>query len=368
MKKIKKVKIYGAGSIGNHLAHASRRMGWEVTVVDVDGAALERMKGSIYPSRYGEWDEGIALHQAESDPKGGFDLIGIGTPPPAHLPLASAALDEEPAAILIEKPMCNPDLAGADDFYAKARGSASRVFVGYDHVVGQSATKAVGLVKAGEIGEVLSFDVEFREFWGGIFAAHPWLDGPHDSYLGYWQRGGGACGEHSHAISLWLYLAQAFGFGHVAEVQGMLKYVDDGRVNYDELCSLNLRTESGMCGRVVQDVITQPSKKVAFIQGTKGNLSLFINYDKQGDAIRIARVGEDEVWHCVHKTRPDDFIAELSHLDQVVSQEGASPISMEHGLETMLVVAAAHRSQAHGRTVRIAGSDRTYGEKDLKDI
>ena len=34
-----KVKIYGAGSIGNHLARASRSMGWEVTISDVDEAA-----------------------------------------------------------------------------------------------------------------------------------------------------------------------------------------------------------------------------------------------------------------------------------------------------------------------------------------
>ncbi len=31
-------------------------------------------------------------------------------------------------------------------------------------------------------------------------AAHPWLAGPQDSYLGFWRRGGGASGEHSHAI------------------------------------------------------------------------------------------------------------------------------------------------------------------------
>jgi len=54
-----KVKIIGAGSIGNHLAQACRRIGWEVTVVDKDQAAIERMKNEIYPKRYGSWDENI---------------------------------------------------------------------------------------------------------------------------------------------------------------------------------------------------------------------------------------------------------------------------------------------------------------------
>ena len=41
--------------------------------------------------------------------------------------------------------------------------------------------------------------------WDGIFAAHPWLEGPHASYLGYSSRGGGSSSEHSHAIAIYLY-------------------------------------------------------------------------------------------------------------------------------------------------------------------
>ena len=35
-----KVKILGAGSIGNHLAHASRKMDWFVDICDIDSDAL----------------------------------------------------------------------------------------------------------------------------------------------------------------------------------------------------------------------------------------------------------------------------------------------------------------------------------------
>ena len=51
------VKIYGSGSIGNHLAQASRRMGWSVDMCDIDDEALIRAKNEIYPARYGSWDE-----------------------------------------------------------------------------------------------------------------------------------------------------------------------------------------------------------------------------------------------------------------------------------------------------------------------
>ena len=51
-----KIKIIGAGSIGNHLGHAARNLEWDVTIVDIDPLALKEPK-SIYPSRYGEWDK-----------------------------------------------------------------------------------------------------------------------------------------------------------------------------------------------------------------------------------------------------------------------------------------------------------------------
>ena len=39
-----RVKVIGAGSIGNHLSNASRRLGWQVDLVDNDPKALERTR------------------------------------------------------------------------------------------------------------------------------------------------------------------------------------------------------------------------------------------------------------------------------------------------------------------------------------
>ena len=100
------VKILGAGSIGNHLAHASRSLGWNVTLCDLDPAALDRTKSMIYPTRYGKWDNAIKLCLVDEAPKGNFDLIVIGTPPDSHLSIALDALKEHPKALLIEKPLC----------------------------------------------------------------------------------------------------------------------------------------------------------------------------------------------------------------------------------------------------------------------
>ncbi len=339
-----KVKVFGAGSIGNHLSHASRSLGWDVVVCDVTPAALDRMKSDIYPSRYGAWDNQIQLFTNDKAPKGGFDLILIGTPPEYHIPLALEALKEKPRAILIEKPLGVPSLEGCEDLESAASTSDTRVFVGYTHVVGKSMKKVEELIKKGVVGQVQTLDCEFREHWEGIFKAHPWLKGPEDTYLGYWQKGGGASGEHSHAMNLWQSLALTLGLGKVVEVTANLTYIKEGKAWYDSLCLLNLKTEKGILGRVVQDVMTRPSRKMARIQGTQGAIEWFANYNPQGDAVLVYEGAQLKDTILIPKKRPDDFIDELSHVWKAVESKSASPLDLEHGLDTMTVLAAAHKS------------------------
>ena len=348
-----KVKIYGAGSIGNHLANASRHLGWDVDICDVDADALTRTKDEIYPSRYGQWDEGINLYTNDDAPKGGYDLICIGTPPDSHISLAMAALEENPRAIQIEKPLCGPDMTGAQAFLDQAKDQGVMVFIGYDHVVGEAAAFARDKIKG--LKDISTIDVEFREYWGGIFAAHPWLDGPHDTYLGFWKRGGGAAGEHSHAINLWQDFALAAGVGRVVEVNAMVDYVSDDKVDYDRLALLNLKTESGLIGRVVQDVVTQPPRKWARIQAAGEYVEWHCGYEPNRDAVKWS--GDDTREQMFSKTRPDDFIREMKEIEAAMEggMDGAaqSSLAIERGLDTMMVVAAVHKSHETKRTVRI---------------
>lgn len=351
---MKKVKVFGAGSIGNHLANASRRMGWAVDICDVDGEALRRTREQIYPSRYGAWDSSIGLYSNEQIPQEGYDLIVIGTPPDSHMALARQAVKERPAAILVEKPLCTPDLSGAQELLDEAKAAGVRVFIGYDHVVGKSAQIAGALLKEGRVGKLDTIDVEFREYWGGIFNAHPWLSGPADTYLGFWKRGGGSCGEHSHAANLWQYFAHQAGAGRIVEVSAELEYVRQDDVDYDKLCLMSVRTENGMLGRVVQDVVTRPTRKWARAQGSDGYMECYFGSKPGIDTVVHALDSGVVTETNVSKTRPDDFVQELRHIE--ASLKGASemsPISLERGLETMMVIAAAHKSSAEKRAVRI---------------
>ncbi len=360
-----KVKVLGAGSIGNHLSHAARHLGWSVDLVDIDPAALARARDEIYPARYGKFDSAIGLYTSDQAPKGGYDLILVGTPPDSHMQLALSALEESPRAILIEKPVCTPDLDGADALMAKANAKNCQLFVGYDHVVGAAVERFCALIDEGRAGEVETLDVEFREHWGGIFAAHPWLSGPSDSYLGFWRRGGGAAAEHSHAFNLWQHFAHRLGQGRVSRVTANLDYIEKDGVNYDRLCIANLETEHGLMGRVVQDVVTRPVRKWARLQGKNGALEWVCGLEPGKDAVKYP--GPDgEVVETFTKTRPDDFILELRHIEAAMKGDAAaSPLAIERGLDTMMVVAASHRSAAARRSIEIDW-DKVYSDRALK--
>lgn len=349
-----KVKIFGAGSIGNHLSNAARELGWQVTIVDVDPAALVRTKENLYPERYGAWDSAIELCLANEAPKGGFDYIFVGTPPDNHMTLALEALDEKPRAILVEKPVCLPDLASAQTLWKRSLSENVSVFVGYDHVVGMASCGVEEVIASGSLGPIETLDVDFREHWGGIFAAHYWLAGPGDSYLGYWRRGGGASGEHSHAANLWQHFAQLVGAGRVVEVNAAMSFVRDEVLNYDKICLLTLTTENGLIGRVAQDVVTSPPRKLGRIQGQNGFVEWHYGYRSGCDAVVTGETGSEPEVRRFEKTRPDDFVQELRHMEAALaSQPANSPISLQRGLDTMLVIAAAHRSVQEKRAVRI---------------
>ena len=156
-------KIYGAGSIGIHLAHAARYMGWQVTVCDVDDGALKRMKEEVYPGRSDRWDAEIQLSSNDGAPRGDFDFIFVGTPPDKHMELALDAISEAPKVLLIEKPLCTPSLALAAELFEAYKKSSVKVYVGYNHVLGKANRVVEEVVLSGAIGEVVTIDVEFRE-------------------------------------------------------------------------------------------------------------------------------------------------------------------------------------------------------------
>lgn len=350
-----KVHIYGAGSIGNHLAYACRRKNWAVTMADPDAAALERTRKEIYPSRYGQWDHGIELISPE-ELSGAADFVIIGTPPDLHMKIAATVLRAHPPRVmLIEKPLCTPDLEGYDGVAALAKQTGTVVLTGYNHVLARNTREAERVLNARDFGTPQTIMVRWLEHWGGIFAAHPWLGGPADSYLGYSARGGGACGEHSHGINLFQHFARFLGQGEIRNVACLMSDVADGTVQYDRISSLNVCTESGMTGVVVQDVLTAPAVKTLRIQFEKGYLEWYASYDAEHDAVFWQSEGQPPEKCLIPRTRPDDFTGEIDAVERIMQGKGkGAAISLEAGYQTMRVIAAAYASHRAGKTVDVS--------------
>jgi predicted dehydrogenase len=327
-----------------------------VTLCDPDPEALRRTRDSIYPGRYGAFDAAIRLAAPDAVAGERFDVVVVGTPPDVHVPLALRELGapEPPRALLIEKPLCPPDLAGCRALAEAAARSGVFVGVGYNHSLTAHTVLAERWLAREPLGRVLTLRAAFREHWGGIFRAHPWLAGPADTYLGFTERGGGALGEHSHAIHAFQHFARRLGCGRIVEVSAMLDLVDEGGARYDRVAQLHVRTESGLVGAIAQDVVTQPARKWLRVQGSEGWLEWEVNAGPGHDAVRIGRPGGVEREERVPKTRADDFLPEVAHLAAILDGSvRESPIALERGIETMLVVAAAVRSAEQGRVVRI---------------
>lgn len=350
-----KVNIFGAGSIGNHLAHAFRTKNWNVTLSDIDPKALERSRNEIYKSRYGGWDEAISLADSRDLMSEPADIVFIGTPPDTHMKIAFDLLKKvSPRVLLIEKPLCGPDLTGCQELFEILKESDTIGLIGYNHTLARSAVLMEEHLKAGITGTVETISCRTREHWGGIFSAHPWLNGPQDTYLGFYTRGGGAIGEHSHGINLWQHFSHVVGAGKIVEVNASLAIHNQDGCNYDKLGVASFTTETGLLGDLIQDVVTFPAEKLARVQGSNGFVEMRINYNKEGDAVLFGEKDKPSELVVISKKRPDDFIAEANHIEDILSGKIVnSPIALERGLDTMMIIAAIFESSKQKRPVWI---------------
>src|SRR5690606_34896225 len=147
---------------------------------------------------------------------------------------------------------CTPDLENLDATLKLAKEKNVAILTGYNHCTTPNTAFVEELLKTKEFGKPLTITANIREHWEGIFKAHPWLSGPQETYLGFYSRGGGACGEHSHGINIWQYMAELLNVGRVTRVSAMGDFVEVNGAKYDQLMSMNVETETGFKGIIVQ--------------------------------------------------------------------------------------------------------------------
>jgi predicted dehydrogenase len=350
-----KVKIYGA-TRSIHLIKACLGMGWDVTVVDFE-KALKRMEQETYPSCYGKWYPEIHVFERGNEPKGGFDVIFVHTSSDERVLLAIEALEERPKVLQIDKPVCTPYFVGVGELLAKLKKYPGvEVVTGYNHIVSQMVQEAESEIKSLD-KQPLSLNAEFCENWSLISGAYSPFLALEDSCLAFWQLGGGAGAENSHATNLWQHFSHLLGLGRIVKVLAHFQMRKTSKVDYDQWFFAQFTTETGFTGKVRQDLLGGPSVKKARIKFSNDEfLECRANYNHLGDVI-LTNKGPK----IVSKKNPNDFYQKtlhqeaLQHIKSILDGNKAkdSPISLERGLDTMLVIAAAHKSYQEERPVEI---------------
>tara|TARA_B100000902_G_scaffold399760_1_gene472363 strand:+ start:665 stop:1747 length:1083 start_codon:yes stop_codon:yes gene_type:complete len=353
IKIVVTAKVIGAGSIGNHLSHALRQLGAEVTIVDVDKAALDRTRDQIYPTRYGVFDQKIQLKQPEEVNGISYDLCVIGTPPDTHLPIAQQELSVGHRALLIEKPLAGPGRAELLSFVDRVAKSNCRVLVAYNQRLKTNTVALLQKLQEASLGPPTLIRGKTREDWSGILAAHPWINNVTDSYLSYTSRGGGALYEHSHGLDFALYIAHELGCGRPKKVISSMDTVEHEFGSYDKEVKIEIETTEGTPVEVNQDLYTLPPDKSLEIRFVRG----WARWEMHGDhdQIQIVRDGFDPDISNFAKERPDDFLPEISHVMELLDNptKKLSPLDLSESVWTSLTLEAALQSSKDQKWVMV---------------
>lgn len=353
-----RAKIIGAGSAGNHLAHACCNLGWQVSLYDRNHSALERTRDEIYPDRYGDWNENIRLCFAGNPRDEKFDIVIIATQARSHLELAIAELKAHPPRVLlIEKPLARPDDPDLQNFLQLAGSLADKteILVGYNLNLTANSRIVCDMLRGRRIGRLHTIDVRFREDIAYFQKAHPWLN-IYERDTCSTMDGGGACAEQSHALALWQLFAATARMGNITTVRARQSFQTVDERSFDSETLISLETDGGLLGSIHTDLKTSPAEKHARLIGDDGKIDWWLSYRDGIDVVELATEDSRERLE-IKKSRPDDFRHQMEYIDRYLRDPSAAnraklaPLSLRQGLDTYRLILAAHLSGSENRPV-----------------
>jgi predicted dehydrogenase len=334
---MKKILIFGAGSIGNHMSFACVSLGFKVFITDKDPAALLRMKNIIYPKRYGKWNENISQIKYENvfTLLLKFDLIIIGTPPTSHYEIfINCKKKLYFKKILIEKPVSSFE---DRKIFNLVKEKKYQIFCGYNHSVNPSMNFFFNQLKK-HLSQIETVNISWREGWAGILGAHSWLKDEFESYLGDFKKGGGSIQEHSHGLHAMLCILSLVKIKKINLLAKKLLFKSQGKKKYDYF-AIAIAENKNIFFKYETDLITFPPDKNVYIKLDKGFLKWICNYKENEDAV-IYKYNKKNFIKTFTKTRSSEFTNELNHIFAVNSKKDYinSRVNIINGLKTLKMI------------------------------
>jgi hypothetical protein len=241
---------------------------------------------------------------------------------------------------MVEKPICSPNKKEFTRFGEIMKSTKQKFIVGYNHSVSKSFNFFIGeLLRESNI-EIKRIDSNTLESWDGIMRAHPWLETPYNSYLGYFSRGGGALSEHSHGLHLFLTVLKYL------KIESEICYIpsflfDNSEKKCDIYTQINVVKNDLDFARLQFDLTTFPAIKSMKIETT---IATYI-WKIESQNLDIVEVFDQEynllIHKEFHKTRRDDFVTELEHIKEMIEDDKVyinSPLNIKMGLKTQEII------------------------------
>lgn len=327
-----KILIFGAGSIGNHMAFAARKLNFDVEITDIKKKALLRMKKKIFPKRYGYWDKEIKLINYKNvfNKKKLYELVIIGTPPKTHKNLFYIIKKKILfRKILIEKPLCTS--SEALNFK-----SNKFIFCGYNHSVSKSFSYFLNKIKSQK--NINLIDINWREGFSGILKAHFWMKNEYDSYLGDITKGGGAMHEHSHGLHLAIILLKLFKKLNRSKIKLSSVYQKWNKLRYDKFSNILIKNNNFILN-YTSDLITEPANKSVIVSGKNFTGSWYCNFKKNIDLV-IIKYNKKKFSKEFKKNRSSEFENELLHIQKINNYKNykQSFLSLDYAIEVMKII------------------------------
>ncbi len=332
---VKKILIFGAGSIGNHMTYASRRLNYQVSVTDVNKKALIRMKNKIYKTRYGRWDKKIQLIDYKDifNQKKKYDLLIIGTPPQTHKELFKKISKEFLAdKILIEKPLCTYNQS-FNSFVNKK----NYVFCGYNHSISPSFKFFLEKIKKNK--RYINFiNVSWQEGFKGILNAHFWMKDEFDSYLGNLHKGGGALHEHSHGLHLSVIILKCLDSFKNIKISSTNVFKTKNNLKYDKFSNTIFRSKRIILNYTT-DLLTEPANKSIILSGNNFFAKWVCGFKKGKDFVEI-KTKDKLLTKFFNKSRSSEFENELIHINNINTKKNYenSHLSIKHSVDVVKMI------------------------------
>ncbi len=335
---MKKILIFGAGSIGNHMSKACTELGYEVFITDISSAALVRMKNFLYPMRYKKWNNKIqrVSYKEVFNLNFFFDLIIIGTPPISHLNIFNDCKKNlKFKRILIEKPISN--FTNNRIYNLKRYTDKYFIFCGYNHSVNPSLSNFLKIIKRYK-NKINTISVSWNEGWKGILNAHPWLKNEFSSYLGDYKSGGGATQEHSHGIHVIVCILNTLKIKGLKIDKKINFFKSSKGIKYDYYSSFFSNIKNIFI-KYETNLLTYPANKSIKIETNDRSINWYCNYKKDKDCITIIK-NNSKSEKIFKKTRSSEFVNEIKHIMRIDNKKkyNNSPINLDNSLKVFNLI------------------------------